>query len=143
VIFQDFSQLDNPIQRKVKGTGLGLPLSRKLALLLGGSVNVLSEPGAGSTFVLQIPVRYQEEAGKESAPFSLPAAEGKDLPILTVEDSPEMLMVYKTFLKGSGFQMLPAATTREAEEILETVRPAAVLLDVVLGPRIAGNFWQS
>ncbi len=39
LIFQDFVQLDNPIQRRVKGTGLGLPLSKKLAGLLGGSVS--------------------------------------------------------------------------------------------------------
>ena len=42
-IFQDFAQVDNPIQRRVKGTGLGLPLSKKLATLLGGEV-ASSEP---------------------------------------------------------------------------------------------------
>ena len=48
-IFEEFAQLDSPIQRKVKGTGLGLPLCRKLAGLLGGSVSVESRPGVGST----------------------------------------------------------------------------------------------
>src|SRR5262245_40782004 len=48
-IFQEFVQLDNPAQRKIKGTGLGLPLCRKLATLLGGEIDVTSELGAGST----------------------------------------------------------------------------------------------
>ena len=50
IIFQEFTQLENAVQRKVRGTGLGLPLSKKLAELLGGSVSVASELGLGSTF---------------------------------------------------------------------------------------------
>jgi signal transduction histidine kinase len=54
-VFQDFAQVDGPIQRRVRGTGLGLPLTRKLAALLGGEVVMESAPGAGSTFALVIP----------------------------------------------------------------------------------------
>jgi signal transduction histidine kinase len=54
-IFQDFAQVDGPIQRRVRGTGLGLPLTRKLAALLGGHVELESAPGHGSTFTLAIP----------------------------------------------------------------------------------------
>jgi signal transduction histidine kinase len=55
-LFEDFSQLESGLQRRVRGTGLGLALSRKLATLLGGSVGVTSELGKGSTFWLRIPV---------------------------------------------------------------------------------------
>ena len=58
IIFQEFAQLENPLQRKVRGTGLGLPLSKKLAELLGGSVSVESQPGLGSTFSATIPLVY-------------------------------------------------------------------------------------
>ncbi len=54
-IFDDFEQVDSPRQRKVTGTGLGLPLSRKLAELLGGAVSLQSALGAGATFALVIP----------------------------------------------------------------------------------------
>jgi signal transduction histidine kinase len=54
-IFEEFTQVDSPVQRRVKGTGLGLPLSRKLANLLGGDVLLASTPGAGSVFTLVIP----------------------------------------------------------------------------------------
>ena len=60
LIFQDFAQVDHPIQRRVRGTGLGLPLSKKLANLLGGDVSVRSTLGAGSSFTLRIPLRYSE-----------------------------------------------------------------------------------
>src|SRR4051812_7821192 len=54
-IFEDFVQVDSPIQKRLRGTGLGLSLSRKLARLLGGDVDVTSEPGVGSTFSVTIP----------------------------------------------------------------------------------------
>lgn len=57
-IFDDFVQVDGPIQRRVRGTGLGLPLTRKLAALLGGVVSVESTLGAGSTFAVTIPITY-------------------------------------------------------------------------------------
>lgn len=55
LIFEEFGQVENPLQRKTKGTGLGLPLCKKLATLLGGSVSVQSSPGEGSIFFLNVP----------------------------------------------------------------------------------------
>ena len=57
-IFEEYAQVDSPLQRKVKGTGLGLPLSRKLAELLGGRLTVESVPGQGSTFTAVVPLVY-------------------------------------------------------------------------------------
>ncbi len=58
-IFEEFTQVDNPMQRHVRGTGLGLPLSRKLAVLLGGGLEVDSAPGVGSRFQLRLPRIYR------------------------------------------------------------------------------------
>jgi signal transduction histidine kinase len=55
-IFQDFVQVEAPIQKRLRGTGLGLSLSRKLATVLGGRVDVASEIGKGSTFSVTIPI---------------------------------------------------------------------------------------
>ena len=60
-LFQDFVQLDSPIQRRFRGTGLGLALSKRLAELLGGSVAVQSELGQGSTFSAIIPIHFTPE----------------------------------------------------------------------------------
>lgn len=65
-VFQDFTQIDSPIQKRLRGTGLGLSLSKKLAILLGGSVALESVPGQGSTFFVTIPVQLQEAAAQES-----------------------------------------------------------------------------
>jgi signal transduction histidine kinase len=56
-IFEDFVQVDSPIQKRLRGTGLGLSLSKKLAGLLGGTVAVKSQPGVGSVFSVTIPTQ--------------------------------------------------------------------------------------
>jgi signal transduction histidine kinase len=56
-MFHDFAQVDSPIQKRLRGTGLGLSLSKRLAQLLGGSVALTSELGVGSTFSVTVPLR--------------------------------------------------------------------------------------
>ena len=70
-VFDDFTQLDSPLQKKLRGTGLGLSLSKKLALLLGGETGVDSEPGRGSTFWVSIPAQLgaPEITADEAAPL--------------------------------------------------------------------------
>ena len=57
-IFEEFSQVESALQRKVKGTGLGLPLSRSLAELIGGTIAVRKRAGQGSVFTLTDPGPY-------------------------------------------------------------------------------------
>jgi signal transduction histidine kinase len=58
MLFSDFIQLDTRLQRRLRGTGLGLSLARKFAELLGGSVGAESTLGKGSRFWVRIPIRY-------------------------------------------------------------------------------------
>ena len=60
-LFRDFVQVDSKVQRSLRGTGLGLALSKALAEALGGSVAVESQVGVGSTFSVTIPVQYIDE----------------------------------------------------------------------------------
>ena len=57
-IFEEFGQVDSPLQRKSKGTGLGLPLAQRLTQLLGGKLAVTSQPGRGTTFTATLPTVY-------------------------------------------------------------------------------------
>lgn len=66
LVFEEFSQIENPLQKKAKGTGLGLPLCRKLAALLGGRVEMTSKEGVGSAFSLLLPTRYVATTKKDA-----------------------------------------------------------------------------
>jgi signal transduction histidine kinase/CheY-like chemotaxis protein len=127
-IFQEFTQIDSPLQRKVHGTGLGLPLCRKLAEILGGSVAVESAPGVGSTFSVRIPAIYRE-GPTVRAEWKL---EPHRLPVLVVEDSLEMILIYERMLADSKYQVLAAHTLREAREALDAFQPCAIVLDILL-----------
>ena len=59
-IFHDFAQIDSPVQKRLRGSGLGLSLSKRLAELLGGSVGLDSDLGRGSVFTVTVPVRLPE-----------------------------------------------------------------------------------
>lgn len=133
-IFQDFVQVDNPIQRRVKGTGLGLPLSKKLATLLKGDIRVESQTGVGSTFSVEFPLRHEEEVPFALTPAALepPETDSGRLPVLVLEDEVEMMMIYRSYLKSSPYHLLPASTVRAAREALETFSPRAAILDVRL-----------
>jgi signal transduction histidine kinase len=61
-VFDDFAQVDSPVQKRLRGTGLGLSLSRQLAGLLGGHVEVQSELGKGSVFSVTLPVLLPRHA---------------------------------------------------------------------------------
>jgi signal transduction histidine kinase/DNA-binding response OmpR family regulator len=132
VIFQEFAQVENPMQRRVRGTGLGLPLSRKLAQLLGGSVAVESELHRGSTFSLTIPATYTSSPVTSDVVLAPDTLDSSRLPVLLVEDEIEARLLYEKYLRGTGFQAVPARSVREARALLETFRPAAILLDIVL-----------
>ena len=65
-LFEDFSQIDSPLQKRLRGTGLGLSLCKRFAELLGGRVGLESEPGLGSTFFVIIPLAIAPEPGDEA-----------------------------------------------------------------------------
>ncbi|WP_165227901.1 response regulator [Aquisphaera insulae] len=138
-VFEEFSQVDGPVQKRVKGTGLGLPLSRKLAQLLGGQVSVQSVLGVGSTFLAVIPRSYQPPNETATTPESRWLLDHRLAPVLVVEDDPVSLLLYEKFLEGSGFQVLPARTLAEARQVLRRVRPRAVMLDILLDAESGWN----
>lgn len=138
-IFQDFAQIDSPLQRKLKGTGLGLPLSRKLAQLLHGAISVESQLGQGSTFTLNLPLLWEEPA-PASISFE-PQEQG--VPILIVENRADTALMYSKWLRGTGFRMVHAVSIREATQKLQAERPALIVLDVLLNGEDSWNLLAS
>jgi signal transduction histidine kinase/DNA-binding response OmpR family regulator len=132
-IFDEFTQVRNPLQGRVKGTGLGLPLCRRLARLLGGEVAVESTLHVGSTFTATVLTQFDErEIGSIAALIREPELAPSLEPILFVEDEPETRFIYEKLLAGSRYQALCARSLREAREMLMRAQPRAIVLDVLL-----------
>jgi signal transduction histidine kinase/response regulator RpfG family c-di-GMP phosphodiesterase len=135
-IFEEFVQLDHPAQRKIKGTGLGLPLCRKLATLLNGKIDLVSQIGIGSTFSVTIPLYYSQapesHTGGEVKPAPSWELDETRMPVLVLEDAPETRLLYEKFLRQSAFQLIPANNLSEARRILGQVRPRAIVMDILL-----------
>jgi len=133
MIFEEFTQVASPLQRRVKGTGLGLPLCRKLATLMGGEVYVESEPGKGSTFYARVKVRYAADEGTPATAreeIAQVPADGEW--VLVVEDDEPTRVVYEKYLRGTRFRPVAVATLVAARELMKASRPGAVILDILL-----------
>src|SRR5947209_1475003 len=130
IIFEEFAQVDSAMQRRVKGTGLGLPLSRKLGELLGGRVDVASAIGVGSTFTLQLPITYP---GASRPPeLRVPVLDPNKQLVLILEDNHETAFVYSRYLSNASFQTHIVSTVEEARIAVLQVRPALMILDILL-----------
>jgi signal transduction histidine kinase/CheY-like chemotaxis protein len=131
-IFQEWTQVEGKLQKVAKGSGLGLPLSRKLAQLLGGNVYVKSEVGVGSTFTVVIPISFEGQREVVYVPEVKRELDANKVPVLVVEDNREALFIYEKYLKGSKFQVIPATNIAEARQAVRSFRPKAIVLDVLL-----------
>lgn len=122
-IFQEFEQVPGALQSRFKGTGLGLPLSRRLAELLGGALTVESQLGSGSTFRLSIPLDLRPK----------PKA---SLGILLVDDEEAFRYALKQMV-GADHQVREADDGVEALARLQDQAPDVVFLDLNM-PRLNG-----
>jgi signal transduction histidine kinase/CheY-like chemotaxis protein len=132
-IFEEFTQVRNPLQARVKGTGLGLPLCRRLAAVLGGSITLESTPGEGSIFTLTLPLRHAPAAQEVPLAAEALAVDPDHLPVLVVEDQSDEQLVYAKSLRGTSYALVAARSLSQARDALARAAPAAVVLDVQLG----------
>jgi len=132
-VFTEFSQIENPLQDKHRGTGLGLPLCRNLAMLLGGKIWLESELGKGSTFFVKIPAVYVGELAPQDDSAALPIPEFHRAPVLFLEDDEETARCFESFLRNSEFQPILALTVAQAEIWIARHIPTAVVADIYIG----------
>src|SRR5262245_62783 len=131
-IFEEFTQVENPLQRHAKGTGLGLPLCRRLARLLGGDVAVESEVGLGSTFSATIPVCYStgEIGPKASARGERFEPRRSESRLLLIDDDESARYLLKKMLGRLPWPVDEAASGEEGIRRARESRPNLILLDL-------------
>jgi signal transduction histidine kinase/CheY-like chemotaxis protein len=148
-VFEEYGQIDNPLQNRVKGTGLGLPLTRKLAELLGGSVSVQSETGAGSTFSVAIPRMFPRDERHEAG-FTLPPVIDRLAALRAIEQRAtiEIALIVddkerdRYLIKGAlgalgAFDVVEAERGEEALLLARSHQPDVIFLDLNL-PDMSG-----
>ena len=139
-IFDDFHQIDGSLTRKVGGTGLGLAIVRSFAELLGGSINVKSEEGIGSSFELIIPIDLSIR--KHSIPVDpkelskLPHQFKKHLDnqqtILCIDDEVEVLELLTDYLSDEGYRVVTAESAEKGLELASQIQPFVITLDILM-----------
>jgi signal transduction histidine kinase len=132
-VFEEFSQVENPLQKAVKGTGLGLPLSQRLAGLLGGSIDLQSDLGKGSVFSLAIPLRLG--AAVPDTPSFAPARTTQR--VLIVDDSEVERYALRQFLSSALYEVIEAQGGYEGLRLARQSQPDVIFLDLAM-PDIHG-----
>jgi PAS domain S-box-containing protein len=140
-LFKEFSQVKGPGANRHGGTGLGLVISQRLAISMGGGIEIESEPGVGSVFKIRLLLR--RDLGVEPATAAATAAHsvseiaefavahfGRPLRVLLAEDNRTNQFVGVAMLKRMGCQVDVAANGFEATEILGARGYDIVLMDM-------------
>jgi CheY-like chemotaxis protein len=126
-LFQPFMQADDSTSRRFGGTGLGLALSRRLAELLGGQLQVDSTLGVGSTFTLDLPLQHPSKA------TPAPVIDQGDAPlVLCIDDDPNMLDLLGRLLRREGLRVAQATSGADALDLARRHPPAVITLDVMM-----------
>jgi signal transduction histidine kinase/DNA-binding response OmpR family regulator len=135
-IFEAFQQGEGELPTSHhEGTGLGLALSRQLVEAHGGTIEVHSELGVGSEFVVRLPVR-----AAVPEPVGVAPVRSREQPtVLVIEDDPAARELLRVHLEGAGYCALTATTGRQGLAWAAQTRPDAILLDILL-PDIDG--WE-
>ncbi len=149
-LFQAFTQADGGTQRKYGGTGLGLALSRKFCVMMGGDINAQSEPGKGSTFTMRLPGDVENVDGEATSIHvsvkrrisqmvrvagAVPAAgqvQAQGQRMLVIDDDPSVCELMTRLCGKEGYEVLTAGNGEEGLKLAREKRPNLITLDVMM-----------
>ena len=134
-LFREFLQADSSISRKYGGTGLGLAITDRFAHMMGGHVEVDSEPNIGSKFTVRLPASAAAPAGPPAdsrKPQRTPLVNSERETILVIDDDPAVRDLMVRFLGKLGFQAVAAHDGKEGLSLAREIRPVVITLDVMM-----------
>ena len=133
-VFEEFTQAEDDTTSKFGGTGLGLPITKQLVEMMGGSISAESVPGSGSTFRIRVPRYYIEEIISEDLELSERAGEAGGLNVLVIDDD---LQVHELISRNfpDDYNLFFANSGEQGLSMLREHRPDLVLLDILMPDR--------
>ena len=134
-IFEPFAQEHTGSRTKFAGTGLGMPITKKLVEKMGGTVTFESEKGVGTTFVIQVPFKIDLDADKREEQTDASEKSIKGLHILLAEDNELNMEIAEFVLQNEGADLTKAWDGQEAVELFRNSEPGefdVILMDIMM-----------
>ena len=136
-IFEEFTQVRSSLQRRVRGTGLGLPLCRKLAALLGGSLTVESTFGKGSIFTLTLPLAVDGASTKSLGETTRKPARSRSTILIIDDVEIDRYLLSSLITAGGDYDIIQAEDGKSGIDAARREHPDLIFLDLNL-PRMDG-----
>ena len=134
-IFEPFAQEHTGSRTKFVGTGLGMPISKKLVEKMGGTITFESEEGAGTTFVIRVPFRIDTDRSGRIETGEKTEESIRGMHILLAEDNELNMEIAEFLLQNEGAVVTKAWNGQEAVELFEKSRPGefdVILMDIMM-----------
>ena len=134
-IFEPFAQEHTGSRTKFAGTGLGMPISKKLIEKMGGTITFESEEGVGTTFVIRVPFRIDTDRSGRMETGERQEASIRGMHILLAEDNELNMEIAEFLLQNEGAVVTKAWNGQEAVELFEKSRPGefdVILMDIMM-----------
>ena len=133
-VFEEYTQAERSTSANYGGTGLGLPISKKFAEMMGGDVVVTSEEGAGSVFTLSVP-RECPEYNEDEVDSNVINLDADDNLVVLVDDDVAMHDLIKRTISKLNLTLIGATNSEKGMELIREVKPKLILLDVLMPGR--------
>ena len=134
-VFEPFAQEHTGSRTKFTGTGLGMPITKKLVEKMGGTITFESEKGVGTTFVIQVPFKIDMDADKREEQTDVSENSIKGLHILLAEDNELNMEIAEFVLQNEGTDVTKAWNGQEAVELFRNSKPGefnVILMDIMM-----------
>ena len=128
-LFEKFTQADNSATRRFGGTGLGLAICRELTQMMGGSIDVQSREGHGSTFSVELPLTRGEAADGTSVQVA-PTSGDRNIRLLAAEDNPTNQQVLAAVMESLGIDIDIVGDGKQAVDAWRVGGYDLILMDI-------------